>query len=102
MKTVTTKFSDEFVAAVVEIARIFGEPADFGRIVEKCVGEILENIVDDPEQLIDTVEGRVWDNQLEAASVAERVLKKTEGGWIYTVQPYEEMLGHWSVRFKKT
>jgi len=38
MKTVTTKFSDEFVAAVVEIARIFGEEADFGAIVEKTVG----------------------------------------------------------------
>lgn len=100
MKTVTTKFSDEFVAAVVEIARIFGEEADFGRIVEKHVGPILENIATDHDQLVNTVEAWQWDNQLEAASVAEKVLKKTDVPWRYTVQPSECEPGWWVVRFK--
>jgi len=53
---------------------MFGEPADFGDIVEKHVGEILENIATDYDQLVNIVEAWQRDNQLEAASVAERVL----------------------------
>jgi hypothetical protein len=100
MKTVKTQFSDEFVAAAVEIARIFGEPAEFGDIVEKHVGTILENIATHHDQLVNTVEAWQRDNQLEAASVAERVLKKIDAPWRYTVQPSECEEGWFVVRFQ--
>jgi hypothetical protein len=50
--------------------------------------------------LANTVEAWQWDNQLEAASVAERVLKKIDADWRYTVEPSECEEGWWVVRFK--
>lgn len=102
MKSVTTSYSDEFVAAVVEIARIFGEKADFGAIVEKAVGDQLLAIVHDPETLLDNIaEGHAWETQLEAASVAERAVKKINLGLRYDVVPKAGSPGRWAVRFKK-
>lgn len=72
---------------MIEIARIFGEKADFGDIVEKTLGDLLENTVNDENQLTDTIEGREWNNQLEAASVAKRVQKKIGGEWTYAIKP---------------
>jgi len=89
----TTKFSDEFVAAVVEIARIFVEPADFRRIVVKTVGDLLTEIIHDPDKLIAECENRQWDDRLEAAAVAQRVLAKIGDDWAYPLQPASKRSG---------
>lgn len=101
MKTVTTSYSDSFVAAVIEIGRIFGEPADFGAIVEKNVGQVLELIATDPQELISECESRLWDNQLDVASVGERAIKSVIGNeWRYTVTPSEKYPGKWELHFQ--
>ncbi len=101
MKTVTASYSDSFVSAVIEIGRIFGEPADFGAILEKNVGEIVQQIATDPNQLIDECESRLWDNQLEAASVGERAIKSIVGpDWRYSVTPSEKYPGRWELHFQ--
>jgi len=50
--------------------------------------------------IVNTVEAWQWDNQLEAASVAERVLKKIDAPWLYEIKPSECSPGWWAVRFK--
>jgi len=47
--------------------------------------------------LVNTVDAWQWDNRLETASVAKRVLKKVYADWRYTVQPSECEEGWWVV-----
>lgn len=99
MKTVTCTFSDEFVAAVIEVGRIFGEKADFGRIVEHYGGYALEMLATDPEHLVGDIEARTWDSEEECHEVAARALAKLDRPAGFRVIPSETEPGRWEIVF---